>query len=89
MRYEAPWRNIKYEVYHQGCYPHELETQDPQLYNLLMKYGEMFDDEWWYYVNKTETFLKRCPLWLSQKRVGQEKPRRFEPNRKLVEFATL
>ena len=86
MRYPAPWRNIRYELYHQGCFPEELKNCDVKLYRILKKYGETFDDEWWYYFNRNETFIKRCPLWLSQKRVDREVPRKFEPNRKLNEF---
>jgi len=86
MRYEAPWRNIRYEQYHQGCYPEELKLYNPRLFQLIKKYGHTFDDEWWYYYNRPLTFIKRVPLWLSQKRVDRERPKKYEPNRKLEEF---
>jgi len=32
------------------------------------------------------THVKRLPLWQTTKRIDYEKPRKYEPNRKLAEF---
>ena len=87
MRYEAPWRNGWHtELYMQICTPTELESLNRKLFSLIEKYGEAFDDEWWYYYNRKKTYIKRVPLWLSQKKIYTERPKMYEPNRKLCEF---
>lgn len=70
--YERGWRNRSYTFYTQFCYQDELELK---LKGLLDKYGEAFDDIWYYFYPKKKkpdsrpTAVRR-PLW-------QEKEERF------------
>ena len=88
MTYEAPWKNSPFrgEPHLQYCTLEELRYQSRKLAHLIERYGEAFDDEWWYYFNKNMTHVKRLPIWQRTKRIDCEKPRRYEPNRKLSEW---
>jgi len=88
--YEVPWRNAwATDRYNQMCRPDELKSLNPKLFFLIDKYGEAFDSYFWYYYNRKKTYIKRVPLWLNQKKVDCEKPKEYEPNRKLTEYAFL
>lgn len=86
MAYPPPWRNEGHfykDMYCQKCRPDELKFANEKLLNLIEKYGSIFDDNWYYWLTKKGKIC-RIPLWLSnQKGVNCEKPRKYEPNRKL------
>ena len=86
--YEAPWKNSPFRgnPHLQYCTIDELEMQNSKLAFLIETYGETFDDEWWYFFNKKMTHVKRQPIWQTTKRIDCEKPKKYEPNRKLEEF---
>ena len=92
MSYSGAWRNVGFfssDMYVQICKPEELQNCNPKLWQLIDKYGSAFDEDWWYFLTKTERYVRRVPLWMSNNPSGKipcEKPRRFEPNQKLVEF---
>ena len=91
--YPVPWRNGYAAVWEQNlqmCFPDELKDWNPKLHGLLTKYGQAFDDEWWYYLNRKGNVVKRVPVLRTQKKIFSEKPpklipRKFEPNKKLLE----
>lgn len=86
--YIGPWRNgeqrFSSAMYIQICRPEELQSWDQKLYDLIIKYGSSFDSIWEYWINKRETWIRRTPLGYG-KRIPTEKPRKYEPNRKLME----
>jgi len=82
-------RAFSKSMYIQHVTVEELQMQDPKLWQILEKYGEAFDDYWFYWISKGGKYVRRTPLWLSQKYVPCEKPRKYEPNRKLTEFPSL
>ena len=85
--YEAPWRNAwARNRYVQYCKPDELESLSPKLFRIIKLYGEAFDDYWFYWITRSEAYIKRSPIWFGQKSVDAEKPKKYEPNRKLEEF---
>ena len=74
MTYEGPWRNgdaYHSAMYNQHCRLDELEMWNKKLFTLLMRYGEAFDDVWFYWItNSTKRYVKRNPIWLrGQKRI--------------------
>jgi hypothetical protein len=69
--YEPPWRNKRWELYTQCCRLDEVPNL--KLRKLLKIYGTAFDDEWWYYLNRSGLMAFRVPLWQKQKRIGMEK----------------
>jgi hypothetical protein len=88
--YDHPWRNEGFGTrYNQYCTLEELKEWNNKLYNLILNFGIMFDDNWFYFRTKRGKkflgYVKRCPLWLSQKKVQCERPRDpFQTN--LVKF---
>jgi len=85
----APWRNahgFSHAMYIQHCKPDELKMCDPKLFKIIDKHGSAFDDEWWYWISKTGRYIRRCPVWMSKKRTDAEKPRKYDPSKKLTEF---
>jgi len=68
---ETPWR-CTFDRWVQYCKPDELQSIQPKLYWLIQKYGETFDDVWWYFYNKKRTYIKRTPIWMNQKRMPAE-----------------
>lgn len=95
--FEDAWRNSgpSWGMYIQKCRPQELETLNSKLYKLLMKYGSMFDDFWYYWVSKTGRWLRRTPLWFAtdiknaKARQCFEKHRKYEPNQKITNYTRI
>ena len=90
--YEGAWRNKgpSWGMYRQHCRPDELESLDPKLYFLVMKYGSAFDDYWYIWLSKGGHWVRRISIELAADITSMkankmfEKPRRYEPNEKLV-----
>ena len=87
--FEDAWRNKQTgrggNYYIQHCRPSELEPLNPKLFNLIMKYGSCFDDDWEYWIARTGKWMRRTPLGFG-KRIAAERPKRYEPNMQLESF---
>ena len=92
--FEDSWRNTgpSWGMYIQKCRPDELIMLNPKLYNLLMKYGSMFDDDWFYWLSKTGKWFRRIPMELAidtknaKAHKWYEKPKKYEHNMRLESF---
>jgi len=87
MTYEGPWRNgdsFHSAMYNQHCRLDELQSWNPKLVRLLLKYGSAFDDQWNYWItNSSKRYVKRCPIWLNQRRIDVRNRRMFHQTRLL------
>jgi len=70
------------------------EQLSPKMTQILLAYGEMFDDEWYYWIPKNRKghllvgqIVKRAPLWVNGKGVPAEKYQTFRKDKqaKLLE----
>ena len=81
MSYDPPWRN-GWEPYTQHARIDELPEK---LRLLLERYGECFDDNWWYYMctrgKGKGLYVRRVPIWQTCKKMPAEKYRPFPVHR--------
>jgi len=95
--YDGPWRNVGMftsDMYCNHCTLNDLEMQNKKLFAILTKHGSAFDDYWYYWITRSNRYVRRVPLWLSDSRsltrgirkVDTEKSIRYEPNHKLDEW---
>lgn len=77
--YSDTWRNTP-DIYTQTARIDELECNGLQghfLVLLLERYGEAFDQDWWYYLccrgRGKGLFVRRVPIWLTCKKMPTEK----------------
>jgi hypothetical protein len=85
--YTGTWRNNP-DLYGQTARIDELDLSDPQdkaLYLLLERYGEAFDQDWWYYFctrgRGKGLFIRRVPIWQTTKKMPTEKYKPFPVRR--------
>ena len=69
----VPWRN-GWDSYTQTV---RIDDVPEKLRRLLEKYGEAFDDDWWFFMcNRGKgkgLFARRVPIWQTSKRMPAEK----------------
>lgn len=77
----TPWHNSR-DLYTQTCRTDELPEK---LRLLLERYGEVFDDKWWYFLSSRGKFkglfARRVPIWQTSKRMPAEKWRPYPVHR--------